>query len=203
MAVRAGRDDGRDRRSADHGARAAAATAPCPHLVVDPVVAAAQIITALQTIASRNVEPVDAVVVSICSMQTSQVGAFNVVPDCGASWSARCAASGRRPATSPSSGCSEIATKVADALGVLRRDRLHARLPGDRQQRARGAVRRARRRAHVRQGQRDHRADADHGRRGLLVHAAGAPGRLRVPRPGRRPRAAASCTIRTTISTTR
>jgi len=52
-----------------------------PHLVVDPVVACAQVITALQTIASRNVNPVDAVVVSICSMQTSQVGAFNVVPE--------------------------------------------------------------------------------------------------------------------------
>ncbi|HEU5177621.1 MAG TPA: M20 aminoacylase family protein, partial [Burkholderiales bacterium] len=52
-----------------------------PHLVVDPVVAAAQVISALQTIASRNVAPVDSVVVSICSMQTSQVGAFNVVPD--------------------------------------------------------------------------------------------------------------------------
>jgi hippurate hydrolase len=55
--------------------------AAMPHLVVDPVVASAQIIGALQTIASRNVEPVDAVVVSICSMQTSQLGAFNVVPD--------------------------------------------------------------------------------------------------------------------------
>ena len=52
-----------------------------PHLVVDPVVAAAQVISALQTIASRNVSPVDSVVVSICSMQTSQLGAFNVVPD--------------------------------------------------------------------------------------------------------------------------
>ena len=52
-----------------------------PHLAVDPVVAAAHIITALQTIASRNVEPVDAVVVSICSMATSQIGAFNVIPD--------------------------------------------------------------------------------------------------------------------------
>jgi amidohydrolase len=51
------------------------------HLTADPVVASAQIITALQTIASRNVDPVDAVVVSICSMQTSQVGAFNVIPD--------------------------------------------------------------------------------------------------------------------------
>jgi len=55
--------------------------AAMPHLVVDPVVAAAQVISALQTIASRNVSPVDAVVVSICSMQTSQLGAFNVVPD--------------------------------------------------------------------------------------------------------------------------
>jgi len=52
-----------------------------PHLSVDPVVAAAHIVTALQTIASRNVEPVDAVVVSICSMATSQIGAFNVIPE--------------------------------------------------------------------------------------------------------------------------
>ena len=55
--------------------------AALPHLAVDPVVAAAQVIGALQTIASRNVEPVDAIVVSICSMQTSQLGAFNVIPD--------------------------------------------------------------------------------------------------------------------------
>ena len=52
-----------------------------PHLTADPVVAAAHVITALQTIASRNVAPVDAVVVSICSMATSQIGAFNVIPD--------------------------------------------------------------------------------------------------------------------------
>ena len=52
-----------------------------PHLAVDPVVISAHIITALQTIASRNVSPVDSVVVSVCSMQTSQVGASNVIPD--------------------------------------------------------------------------------------------------------------------------
>ena len=55
--------------------------AAMPHLTADPVVAAAQIICALQTVASRSVNPVDAVVVSICSMQTSQLGAFNVIPD--------------------------------------------------------------------------------------------------------------------------
>jgi len=52
-----------------------------PHLAVDPVLAAAHIITALQSIASRSVSPIDAVVVSICSMVTSQVGVFNVIPD--------------------------------------------------------------------------------------------------------------------------
>jgi hippurate hydrolase len=55
--------------------------AAVPQLTVDPVVAAAHIITALQTIASRNVDPLDAVVVSICSMATSQIGAFNVIPE--------------------------------------------------------------------------------------------------------------------------
>ena len=55
--------------------------AAMPHLAVDPVVASAHIITALQSIASRNVSPIDAVVVSICSMATSQVGVFNVIPD--------------------------------------------------------------------------------------------------------------------------
>ncbi|HEU0307201.1 MAG TPA: M20 aminoacylase family protein [Lysobacter sp.] len=54
--------------------------AALPHLAADPVVATAHIITALQTIASRNANPIDALVVSLCSMQTSQVGAFNVIP---------------------------------------------------------------------------------------------------------------------------
>ncbi len=54
--------------------------AALPHLAIDPVVIAAHVITALQTIASRNANPVDGLVVSLCSMQTSQVGAFNIIP---------------------------------------------------------------------------------------------------------------------------
>jgi len=88
-----------------------------PHLVVDPVVAAAQVIGALQTIASRNVEPTDAVVVSICSLQSSQVGAFNVVPE-----SVRLVGTVRsfRPQTRELAErrLREIATKVAEALGA-------------------------------------------------------------------------------------
>jgi hippurate hydrolase len=91
--------------------------AAMPHLVIDPVVASAHIITALQTIASRNVDPVDAVVVSVCSMQTSQVGAFNVVPEF-----VRLVGTVRsfRPETRELAErrVREIVTKVADALGA-------------------------------------------------------------------------------------
>jgi hippurate hydrolase len=52
-----------------------------PHLAVDPVVITAQVIGALQTIASRNASPLDSIVVSVCSMETSQTGVFNVIPD--------------------------------------------------------------------------------------------------------------------------
>ena len=55
--------------------------AAMPQLTVDPVVATAQIITALQTIASRNANPLDSIVVSVCSMETSQTNVFNVIPD--------------------------------------------------------------------------------------------------------------------------
>ncbi len=55
--------------------------AAMPHLTVDPVLLSAHIITALQSVPSRNINPVDALVISVCSMQTSQVGAFNILPD--------------------------------------------------------------------------------------------------------------------------
>ena len=55
--------------------------AAIPQLTIDPVVATAQIISALQTIASRNVSPLDSVVVTIASMETSQTDVFNVIPD--------------------------------------------------------------------------------------------------------------------------
>ena len=49
-----------------------------PDRAVDPVVAAAQIVTALQTIVSRNVSPLDTAVVSVTSIHGGT--AFNVIP---------------------------------------------------------------------------------------------------------------------------
>jgi len=50
-----------------------------PHETVDTTVMAAQAVTALQTIASRNADPIDQVVVSVTSFETSS-NAFNVIP---------------------------------------------------------------------------------------------------------------------------
>ena len=61
------------------GSRVVADTAPIPQ-TIDPVTIAGQIITALQTIVSRNVNPLDSAVVSIGSMQAGHPGAMSVIP---------------------------------------------------------------------------------------------------------------------------
>jgi len=50
-----------------------------PHDTIDPTVTAAQMVTALQTIASRNADPIGNVVVSVTSFETSS-NTFNVIP---------------------------------------------------------------------------------------------------------------------------
>jgi len=49
-----------------------------PHDCIDPVVVSAHVITALQTIASRSADPLDSVVVSVCTVKAGE--AFNVIP---------------------------------------------------------------------------------------------------------------------------
>jgi amidohydrolase len=50
-----------------------------PHIAIDPVVAGAQVITALQNIASRNIDPLQSAVVTVTSMDGAE--AFNVIPE--------------------------------------------------------------------------------------------------------------------------
>ena len=49
-----------------------------PHLAVDPVLAAAHVITALQSIPARNVPPLKAAVVSVTTLRAGE--AFNIIP---------------------------------------------------------------------------------------------------------------------------
>jgi len=55
-----------------HGAHA--------YMTVDPVVVAAHIIVAVQTIVSRNVRPIDGAVISLCAMEAGHVEAMSVIP---------------------------------------------------------------------------------------------------------------------------
>src|SRR5512144_1016985 len=51
-----------------------------PNAAVDPVLVAGHIITAAQSIVSRNVNPIDTAVVSLCAMQAGNPGAMSVIP---------------------------------------------------------------------------------------------------------------------------
>lgn len=51
-----------------------------PYLAVDPVLVAAHVITAAQSLVSRNVNPIDNAVVSLCAMHAGDPGAFSVIP---------------------------------------------------------------------------------------------------------------------------
>ncbi len=51
-----------------------------PYQTVDPVLVAAHIITAVQSIVSRNVKPVDSAVISLCAMRAGELGAMSVIP---------------------------------------------------------------------------------------------------------------------------
>ena len=51
-----------------------------PHIAVDPVLVAGHVITAAQSIVSRNVSPVDTAVVSLCAMHAGNLAAMSVIP---------------------------------------------------------------------------------------------------------------------------
>jgi hippurate hydrolase len=51
-----------------------------PYLTIDPVIVAAHTITAVQSIVSRNVGPLESAVVSICAMEAGDLNAMSVIP---------------------------------------------------------------------------------------------------------------------------
>ncbi len=51
-----------------------------PHAAIDPVLVAGHIITAAQSVVSRNVSPIDTAVVSLCALHAGHPGAMSVIP---------------------------------------------------------------------------------------------------------------------------
>jgi amidohydrolase len=89
--------------------------AAAPHMGRDPVVAAAQIVSALQTIVSRECDPVEHAVVSITQIQGGE--AFNVIPEAASlRGTFRCFAPYVREQIERR--IEEIASGVGHALGV-------------------------------------------------------------------------------------
>ena len=53
--------------------------AAMPHQCIDPIIAASQVLTALQSISSRNTHPVDSLVISVTQIHAGD--AYNIIPD--------------------------------------------------------------------------------------------------------------------------
>ena len=111
-----------------------------PHECIDTTLVAAQIVVAMQSIASRNVDPLKQVVVSICTFRTESE-AFNVIPQ---TVLLRGTVRTMDPAVQDfvEARVKALAEGTAAAFGASGQGRLPARLPGHheraRKHRARG-----------------------------------------------------------------
>lgn len=89
--------------------------AAMPHRGVDPVFVASQIVTALQSLVSRTVDPLDAAVVSITKVEAGST--FNVIPG-SATLGGTCRTFRPETRDAMEAGIERIATGVAAALGA-------------------------------------------------------------------------------------
>ena len=155
-----------------------------PHAAIDPVLVAGHIITAAQSIVSRNVSPIDTAVVSLCAMHAGHPGAMSVIPA-----HAKLVGTVRtfRPATQDmiEKRLTELVQSIAAAFGAratLHYERVYpATINHDREAMFAADV------AETLVGarQRDPQPRALDGRGGLLLHAAGEARRLRAAGAGR------------------
>ena len=89
-----------------------------PHAAIDPVLVAGHIITAAQSIVSRNVSPIDTAVVSLCAMHAGHPGRDERDSRRTPSWSARCARFGRATQDMIEKRLTELVQSIAAAFGA-------------------------------------------------------------------------------------
>ncbi|EYD75826.1 Hippurate hydrolase [Rubellimicrobium mesophilum DSM 19309] len=151
-----------------------------PHEAVDPIPGACALVQALQTIPSRNLDPMKQLVVSVTQVHAGS--AINVIPgDALVTGTVRSYDKGVQ--SMARQRIEEIVRGHRQHLRPFRRDRLPQRLPRHDQ---RPGPRRLRRRGRARG--RDPRRPEPHARDGrgrLLLHAGAAPRRLCPPRQRR------------------
>ena len=145
--------------------------ASMPHLAVDPIPVACEIVMALQSLVTRRIDAFDPVVITITRIQAGTTG--NVIPP---------TANLLGTIRSVSERAREIGARRRASRGGRRRRRPRRRCQGARdsglsgdgeRRRVRGVRARRRERSGRRRRRRRH-ARADHGRRGFLVRACSA-----------------------------
>ena len=168
--------------------------ASTPHLALDPIPVAAEIVLALQSMVTRRIDVFDPAVVTSPSHGRDDDQHH---PRDRRTCRARSGPS-REPARERGPRASGSVAEGSPPRTAHRRGRDRAGLPGHRQRRGLRGVRPWRRRRGGRRGARRTLARADHGRRGLLVRAPAGARRDGVPR-----RPAAARRARTAPTTTR
>lgn len=156
-----------------------------PYMAVDPVLVAAHIITAAQSLVSRNVNPLDSAVLSLCAVQSGDLGAFSVIPR-QAQLIGTVRTFKREVQDMIEERLGRLVESVAMGFGataVLNYQRMYPATVNSPAE-AKFCCRRGGRGGGA--GARDTRSGAQHGRRGLCLHAAGQAGGLPAHRPGRR-----------------
>lgn len=86
-----------------------------PHTTIDPIVTGAQIVTALQTIVSRNTDPVNSAVVTVTRFDAGT--AYNIIPEVIELWGSVRALS-MEVAKATEDRIVHIATKIGEAAGA-------------------------------------------------------------------------------------
>src|ERR1700678_2567561 len=160
-----------------------------PHTGIDPIVVGAHMVNAMQSIVSRNVDPVEAAVVSITVFQAGS--ADNVIPQ---------TAQLRGTARSLKAEVRELLRKrLAEVIegtarlhGATVNFSVRRGYPGFEQPCPRDRICGRGRRRYRRSRPRRHRHAADDGRGGLLLHARSAPRRLHLRRQWRHRRSPSS-----------
>jgi len=157
--------------------------AAIPQTAKDPVVIAAQLVGALQTLVSRNANPMDAAVLSITQIHTGST--HNVIPD-EAYLNGTVRTFRAEVQEMMIAGMRRIVDGIAAAFGVSISLDYQYGYPATLNHAEQAESRRWPPAKVVRRRQCPARRRAVAGRRGLRLSAERAAGRLPVPRPGRR-----------------
>ena len=95
-----------------------------PHLAIDTVLVGAQIVNQLQSIVSRNVDPLEAAVVSICVFQAGHTD--NVIPQHAQLRGTARSLDRRSARAAARSACAQVVEGTARLYGAKAEAHLHA-----------------------------------------------------------------------------